>query len=183
VPDLSSPRIAIARPAGALIAALAIALLAAASASAGGSVNKIFEDCGESKIPVGFSQQAYAQALRQMPPELAEYADCPALIHKAQRAAAGGRGGEGTAGGGGVAGAVAPPTPAEQQTLEHIRHSGGAPVKVGAEVIHPGVVHVNIASAVGKLPTPLLALLAFLLACALLILVRVLVARARGHDA
>jgi hypothetical protein len=186
VPALPTPRIAIARPAAALFAALVIALLASASAGAsvGGSVNKIFEDCGESKIPVGFSQQAYAQALKQMPPELAEYADCPALIHRAQRAAAGGRGSGGTGGvGGGSSGVVAPPTAAEQQTLEKIRHSGGAPVKVGEEVIHPGVVHVNIASAVGRLPTPLLVLLAFLLGCALLILLRVVLARARRRDA
>jgi hypothetical protein len=158
-------------------------LFAAAGASAG-SVNKIFEDCGESKIPVGFSQQAYAQALKQMPPELAEYDDCPALIHKAQRAAAGGRGSEGTGGAGtGVEAAVAPPTPAEQQTLEKVSHSGGAPVKVGTEVVHPGVVHVDIASAVGKLPTPLLALLAFLLACALLLLGRTIFAHVRRDDA
>jgi hypothetical protein len=183
VRHLLTPRIAISRLTGALLAALAIVLLAAASASAG-SVNKIFEDCGESKIPVGFSQQAYDQALKQMPPELAEYDDCPALIHKAQRATAGNQGGVGAGGPGeGVAAAVAPPSPAEQQTLENVGHSGGAPVKVGAEVIHPGVVHVDIASAVGKLPTPLLALLAFLLACALLILGRTIFARARRNDA
>lgn len=175
------------RSAATLLAALLIVLCAAASASAG-STRKIFEDCGESKIPTGFSQQAYEQALKQMPPELAEYDECPALIHKAQRAAAGGVHGGGSGGSGGGAGgvsAVAPPTAAEQQTLEHIGHSGGAPVKVGAEVIHPGVVHVDIASAVGKLPTPLLALLAFLLACALLILGRTAHARARArrHDA
>jgi hypothetical protein len=170
------------RTAAALFAALALALLASASASAGGGVNKIFEDCGESKIPVGFSQQAYAQALKQMPPELAEYADCPALIHKAQRAGAAGGGGEGPDGaGGGAAGTVAPPTPAEQQTLDNVGHSGGAPVKVGQEVIHPGVVRVNIASAVGKLPTPLLALLVFLLACASLVLVRLVLARVRAR--
>ncbi len=155
-----------------MFVALLIVLGAAAPASAG-SVNKIFEDCGESKIPTGFSQQAYDQALKQMPAELAEYDDCPALIHKAQRAAAGSRGdGEPGGPGGGAAAAVAPPTAAEQQTLEHVSHSGGAPVKVGEEVVHPGVVHVDIASAVGKLPTPLLALLAFLLGCALLILGR-----------
>jgi hypothetical protein len=182
------PRIAISRPTGALFAALLIGLfavaVAATSASAsGGSVNKIFEDCGESKIPVGFSQQAYGEALKQMPPELAEYDDCPALIHKAQRAAAGSHGGEGASGSGSaLAAAVPPPTAAEQQTLETIGHSGGTPVKIGKDVIHPGVVHVDIASAVGKLPTPLLALLAFLLACALLILGRTVHARARRHD-
>ena len=119
-----------------------------------------------------------------MPPELAEYDDCPALIHKAQRAAAGNQGSEGAGGSGaGAAAAIAPPTPTEQQTLENVGHSGGTPVKVGAEVIHPGVVHVDVASAVGKLPTPLLALLGFLLACALLIFGRAIFAQVRRHDA
>ena len=84
-----------------------------------------------------------------------------------------------------VAPAVAPPTAAEQQNLEHVGHAGSAPVKVGGEVIHPGVVHVDIASALAALPAPLFALLAFLLACALLIFGRTVFARARArrHDA
>jgi len=48
-------------------------------------------------------------------------------------------------------------------------------------VIHPGVVHVDIASALSTLPTPLLALLAFLLACALLLLGRAVRNRVRAH--
>jgi hypothetical protein len=181
------PRIAISRPAAALLAALLIVLGTAAAASAG-SANKIYEECAEGKVPTGFSQQAYDQALKQMPAELAEYSPCPYLIHKAQSAAAAGtRGGGGTGGsGGGSAAAIAPPTAAEQQSLEHVGHSdSAAPVKVGGEVIHPGVVHVDIASALGSLPTPLLALLAFLLACALLILGRGVLAhvRARRHGA
>jgi hypothetical protein len=36
---------------------------------------------------------------------------------------------------------------------------------VGNQVIHPGVVRSNIASAISSLPTPLLATTAFLLAC------------------
>jgi uncharacterized membrane protein len=40
---------------------------------------------------------------------------------------------------------------------------------VGDQVIHPGVVHASIASAVSSLPTPLLAVLAFLLTCVLLV--------------
>ena len=50
---------------------------------------------------------------------------------------------------------------------------------VGGEVLNPGVVHVDIASALSTLPTPLLALLAFLLACALLIVGRTVHARIR----
>ncbi len=104
-----------------------------------------------------------------MPPELAEYSDCPDLIHKAQLAARRRLpAAPAVRHGAGGAAAVAPPTPTEQHTLESIPHASAPPVQVGGEVIHPGVVHVNLASAFNTLPTPLLALLAFLLACALL---------------
>jgi hypothetical protein len=151
------------------MAALALSLLLAASANAS-EVTKIYEACGNGTLPTGYSQQAYNQAIKEMEPELAEYTDCPDLIHKAQLAGAAGSHGAGTPGGPSEAGtaAVAPPTTAEQHTLESIPHASAPLVQVGGEAIHPGVVHVNLASALNTLPTPLLALLAFLLACALL---------------
>jgi hypothetical protein len=163
-------------------AALAFPLPAAASASAS-EATRILEACSNGTQPTGYSQQAYNQAIRQMPPELAEYTDCPDLIRKAQLAgaAAGSRGG---AGGGpsAAAGAEAPPTPAEQHTLESVAHTGAQPVRVGGETIHPGVVHVNIASALSTLPTPLLAPLVLLLAGVLALLVRAIRGRAgRGR--
>ncbi len=151
------------RLAFALPAALAFSLLLALPAGAS-EVTKIYEDCGIEKLPTGFSQQAYNQAMKQMPPELAEYDNCPDLIQKAQLARATSSQGAGSPG---AAAPSAPPTPSEQHTLERIPHAGAPPVQVNGEVIHPGVVHVNLTSAVNKLPTPLLALIAFLLACAL----------------
>jgi hypothetical protein len=150
-----------------LALATALALVLALAAPAGASeVTKIYEDCGSEKLPTGFSQQAYNQAIKQMPPELAEYDNCPDLIQKAQLArATGSRGGGSQAA---AAASSAPPTPSEQHTLERIPHASAPPVQVGGEVIHPGVVHVNLSSALNKLPAPLLALLAFLLACAVL---------------
>jgi hypothetical protein len=147
-------------------AALALSLLVAVPASAS-EVTRIYEDCGNSTVPTGFSQQAYNQAMKQMPPELAEYDNCPDLIQKAQLARA--TGSRGASSHGAVA-SSAPPTPTEQHTLESIPHASAPPVQVGGEVIHPGVVHVNLASAFNTLPTPLLALLAFLLACALTVI-------------
>ena len=151
------------------MAALALALLFAVPANAS-EVTKIYEACGNGTVPTGYSQQAYSQAIKEMEPFLAEYTTCPDLIHKAQLAGAAGSHGTGVSGGPSEAGttAVAPPTPTEQHTLESIPHASAPPVQVGGEVIHPGVVHVNLASAFNTLPTPLLALLAFLLACALL---------------
>jgi hypothetical protein len=151
-----------------------VVLLGVAPPAGANSTSKILEACGEGRVPSGYSQQAYNQALKQMPPYLSEYSDCADLIHKAQLASArggpgAGPGGPGEAGGSGSA-AVAAPTPAERHTLESVPHSGSTAVQVGGEAIHPGVVHADIASAFSTLPTPLFALLAFLLTCALLIL-------------
>lgn len=173
---LPTTRIAPLRLAFAVAAALALPLAAAAPAGAS-EATRILEACSNGTLPTGYSQQAYSQAIKQMPPELSEYTDCPDLIHKAQLAgAAGSHGGPGAGGSGSTgavaAAAVAPPTPTEQHALEGIPHAGAPPVHLGGEVIHPGVVHVNIASALGTLPAPLFALLAFLLTCALLLIGR-----------
>jgi len=151
------------------VAALALVLVAAAPAAAASATTKILEECAAGTLPTGYSQQAYNQALKQMPPELAEYSDCPDLIHKAQFAGAAGSRGTGGPGSGGSAAAapVAPATPTEQHTLERVPHDAAPPVPVGGEVLHPGVVHVNLASAFNTLPTPLLVLLVFLLVSAL----------------
>jgi hypothetical protein len=186
VPHLPSPRTAW-RPALALAAALLLLLAAAAPAGAS-EATKVLEVCNSGAIPTGFSPQAYSQALREIPAELAEYSPCPDLIQKAQLAAATHRSsGTGGGGPGTSSAAVAPPTPTEQRTLEHVAHASSSPVSVGGEVIHPGVVHVNIASAFSALPTPLVALLALLLASALLLLARtvrnrVRTSRAGGHS-
>ena len=129
------------------------------------------------RCPPATASRLTARRSSRCRPELSEYTDCPDLIHKAQLAgAAGSHGGPGAGGSGSTgavaAAAVAPPTPTEQHALEGIPHAGAPPVHLGGEVIHPGVVHVNIASALGTLPAPLFALLAFLLTCALLLIGR-----------
>ncbi|MFI5037747.1 MAG: hypothetical protein ACHP93_04635, partial [Solirubrobacterales bacterium] len=95
-----------------------------------------------------------------------EYSDCGNLIRRAQLAAAGGRGGFGA--GGGPAAVAIPLTPSERTALRSVPTTGAAPVRVGGQVIRPGVIHANISSALSSLPTPLLAILALMLAYALL---------------
>jgi hypothetical protein len=166
--------------------AAALVLVCAATASANErEVTKIYEACANGMVPTGYSQQTYSQAIKEMEPFLAEYTACPDLIHKAQLAgAAGSHGGSGGSSGGAGAAAVAPPTPTEQHTLEGVPHASSPSVPVGNDVIRPGVTHVDIASALSSLPTPLLALLAFLLAGALLLLGRAVRGRVRagGHS-
>jgi hypothetical protein len=129
--------------------------------------------CTHGQSLSGFSQQAYKQALKDLNADTEEYTDCSSLIRQAQLAAAGSsRGGGGGGGGGSSGGGSAPavvPTPAEQRAITNAGHARSAPVQVGKEAIHPGVVRVDVASALSSLPTPLLAMLAFLLTCLLLV--------------
>jgi hypothetical protein len=143
----------------ALLAATSLATAAPASADVG---ETIIQRCTHGQSLAGFSQSAYKRALKELSADAEEYTDCAAQIRQAQLAAAGG-------GGGGAAVPVAiAATPAEQRAIARAgTHAGAAPVRVGAQLIHPGVVHANVASALSTLPTPLLALIAFLLASVL----------------
>jgi len=144
------------RLAALLLAATLLAAAAPASADVG---ETIIQRCTHGQSLSGFSQSDYSKALKELSADAEEYTDCAAQIRQAQLAAAGG-GGSGSA-------AVPVPiaaTPAEQRAISKAARAGASPVRVGAQVIHPGVVHANVASAFSTLPTPLLALIAFLLA-------------------
>jgi hypothetical protein len=134
--------------------------------TAGADVGQtIINNCIHGQSLSGYSPQDYSRALQELPTEVEEYSDCGNLIRRAQLAAAGGRGGSG--GGGGAAPAI-PLTATERTALTRVPKAGAAPVRVGGQVIRPGVIHANISSALSSLPTPLLAILAFMLAYALL---------------
>jgi hypothetical protein len=167
------------RPLAVLIALPAMLLSSPSPASADlGST--IISRCTHGQSLSGFSQQAYNRALQELPTEVEEYSDCANLIRRAQLAAAGGHGG--SSGGSSVSAAPIPFTPAERAVLKHtLTTVGSAPVRVGGRLVHPGVVRVDVASAVSSLPTPLLALLAFLLACGLLLAGNALRNRVRAH--
>jgi hypothetical protein len=135
--------------------------------------------CTHGQSLSGFSQSAYRQALQELSADTEEYSDCSSLIRQAQLAGAAGTRGAGT----GQSAAVPVPiaaTPSQQQAIAHAEHAPPAPVKLDGRVIDPGVVHVNIASALSSLPTPLLATLAFLIACLLLVAGGALRNRVRG---
>ena len=142
-----------------LLAFLSIAPSARADVGA-----TIIERCTHGQSLSGFSQQDYRRALQELPAEVEEYSDCANLIRRAQLAAAGG----GQGGAGGEAASAIPLTPTESAALRGIHDAGARPLRVGGSLIRPGVVHASVASALSSLPSPLLALLSFLLACALL---------------
>lgn len=141
---------------------MALALLALTSAlPAQANVGEeIIRRCTHNESLSGFSQTAYKQALEELSAGTEEYSNCAQLIRQAQLAAAGGHG---TSGQATPSAQALTPTPAEQQAISKAPKSGGAPVQVAGQAIHPGVVDANIASAFSTLPTPLLATVVFLL--------------------
>lgn len=144
---------------------LALLALACFTSAAGADVGeRIIERCTHGQSLSGFSQQAYRRALQELPTEVEEYSPCANLIRQAQLAAARGQGGAG--GGAGGAPVAIPLSPTERSALRRVSRTGAAPLRLGHELVRPGVVHADVASAFGSLPAPLLAVLAFLLACA-----------------
>jgi hypothetical protein len=139
----------------------------------------IISRCTHHESISSFSQQDYSRALQELPTEVEEYSDCGNLIRRAQLAAAG-RGG--SSGGPGAATPI-PVTPAERSALRRVPKIASAPIQVGTQTVSPGVVHADIASALSSLPTPLFATLAFLLACALLLVGRAIRNRVHAHRA
>jgi hypothetical protein len=147
---------------------------------------KIILKCTHGESLSGFTQKDYDKALKELETSLEEYSGCANLIHQAQLAAAGSRGGLGSGGGGSATGGGAstptvPATPAEQRELNRAPSAGSAPLHVGDQVIRPGVVHADIASAFSSLPNPLLAILIFLFACALTLVGGVIRDRVRNR--
>jgi hypothetical protein len=160
----------------ALLATLAMSAVPAAQADAGG---QIITRCLQNQSLAGFPQAAYSKALRELTATAEEYSDCAALIRQAQRAASGRSGLTGT-GAGGPVGVIAA-TPTEQRAIARAAKTGSEPVSLGnGALVHPGVVHADIASAFSTLPAPLLAVLALMLAGLLLLGAGTLRKRARG---
>jgi hypothetical protein len=147
----------------ALLALMLAVVLPCADVARADVGETIIQRCTHQQPLGGFSPSAYGKALKELSADTEEYTNCAALIRRAQLAAAGGAGG--TAGASGERSAPIPASPAEQRAVAHAAQSGAAPQKVGGEVVQPGVVHADAASAFSALPSPLLAIVAFLLAC------------------
>ena len=151
----------------ALVALVSLLVAAPARADVG---EEIILRCTHEESLSGFSQADYRKALKELSADTEEYSECPSLIRRAALSAAtGGAGGGGGAGNTGAPTAIAA-TPSEQRAIAHAQQAGSGPVELGGGTVHPGVVHVGIASALSSLPDPLLATLAFLLLCLLLVI-------------
>ena len=157
---------------GLLALVFAIVLMGATAAAAPADIGEtIVLRCTHQESLSGFPPRAYSRALKELSADAEEYTDCASLIRQAQVAAAAGGG----RGGGGATGPSAPgpvatvATPSEQQAVVSAATGVAAPVSFGGQLIRPGVVHASVASALSTLPTPLLATLALMLACLLIL--------------
>jgi hypothetical protein len=154
----------------ALLATLAVAaMLASAQPASANIAETIILRCTHNESLSGFSQSAYSQALKELNADAEEYSPCSSQIRAAQLAAAVSGHGTGGPGQSAAAPVAIAATPSQQQAIAHAEHVSPEPVKLDGAVIKPGIVHANIASALNTLPTPLLATIAFLLACLLLV--------------
>jgi hypothetical protein len=179
------------RPRGqiaAFAAALVCALLVLAPQARADIGETIVLRCTHNKSISGYSQSDYRKALNEIEADTEEYGDCGERLRAAQEAAAtGGAGGAGGVGGsgGGTGGGAAPvaitATPAQQRAIAKATSARPAPIALGGHIVHPGVVHVDVASALSDLPSSLTATLAFLLACALSFLGIAVRNRVRGR--
>lgn len=161
----------------ALLAAVLAGALAIASPASADIGETIILRCTHGESLAGFSQSAYDKALKELSADAEEYSTCASQIRQAQLAAAGGGG---TAGAGEAAAAL-PATPAEQAAIAHASKTQPGPLRLAGQLVQPGVVHANVASALSSLPSPLLATFAFLLACLVLALGAGLRNRVRGQ--
>ncbi len=174
----------IVRPTAALAALLVAAALASAQPAGADIGEAIILRCTHNKPLSGFSQSAYSKALKELSADTEEYGSCSSRIHQAQlAAAAAGRGGGGASGPSATAPTPIAATPSEQRAIARAQHAGSEPIELGGgQVVHPGVVHVEVASALSSLPTPVLATIAFLLAGLLVAAGGVLRNRLRGRS-
>lgn len=169
------------RAAVCLLCALLALLLWAARADANVG-EEIVLRCTHGQSLKGFTQKDYSEALHVVAneAELEEYSPCGQLIHQAELEAlgipVGGEAGPGGAAGtpgapgasAGSAVAALPVGPAEQRALERAQSLPPPPSDLGGQLVSPGVLHANVASAASALPTSLQVVLGFIVACAIL---------------
>ena len=143
-------------------------------------------DCNDNgHLTKEYSQKEYRDALDQMPADVRQYTDCENIIRRAQRGLPIDSGG--TANSGNPFGDATPEEIAKAQAeIEVAKKSGGNPQRIAGDVVYPGHLSFTKASAAAsELPTPLLVLIALILAGAVAFAVSTIrTARRRGdHSA
>jgi len=152
----------------ALIALLAL-LLAAPTALADATRNKILRECQTGRLTGDYTAREIRDARNNIPDDLDQYTDCRDVLTRALLTRAGADGGSGAGGGGGGvppggdggAGALTPSTDADREALAGAADAGGVPIDVAGRPVTPGESAFR-----NELPVTLLVVLALLAAAA-----------------
>jgi hypothetical protein len=155
----------------AVIALLAL-LLAAPTAPADATRNKILRECQSGSLSGDYTPREIRDARNNIPDDLDQYTDCRDVLSRALLSRAGGDAGSGggsfggaagggTGGGGGSAAPLTPSTEEDQQALESASQAGTTPVVIAGRPVTPGESAFR-----NDLPTTLLVLLALIAAAA-----------------
>ena len=126
--------------------------------------------CRDELVNGTYSQKDFRDALANIPADADQYTNCRSVLRTAQLAAAGaqaaGRSGAApvsstTIGALTAADPLATATPAQKQAVAVAVKAGGAPVKIGGEVVEPSTLGAGqaVAAGISDLPAPLLAAL------------------------
>jgi len=138
------------------VAATVAALALPTTALAAGGWQQAIRDCAlDGRLHQQYSQSDLLQALHHLPPDIAEYTDCAAVLRSAL--ASPGGGGSANSGGAGSAGTVTP-TANDLSQLNAITHGAAPKVSVGGHSVTPAVGGISLASrtAANSLPASLL---------------------------
>jgi hypothetical protein len=159
-----------------------LAVLAAGAAIANASSKAVLNDCtDDERMSKTYTQKDYRGALDELAADTDQYGNCRAVIQRAMLAAAGtptkgkqakdsGDDASSSAGGGAIGNARAEEqlraaTPQERHAVDRARNDAGGPVTVNNATVDPAKVgRVPGMSQASTLPTPIVVLLALLLA-------------------
>src|SRR3954447_23786461 len=160
-----------------LVLAGLVFLLAIAPAADAASTTQILRDCADDGVLQGhYTPSELRKARQNIPTDADQYTDCRDVLGRAAASATGGGGDSGGSGGGGHGGGAGgsggsggggpqqgrlpPATPDENTTLQQALTDGAKDVDVGGTSVVPAIAGAGANG--GRLPTPLLVLLALL---------------------
>ena len=142
-------------------------LFPAAEAHASGA--DVIRDCNDhGRLTKEYSQREYRQALANMPADIKQYTDCENIIRRAQLGQPVSPGGDANAGNPYGSGATPEEVAQANTDIATAKKTGRTPQRIGGTLVTPGALSFTKASAAtSELPTPLLVLVALIVAAGL----------------
>lgn len=145
-------------------AVIALCLLLPAEAALASAAD-VIRDCNDNgQLTKTYSQREYRQALAQMPADVRQYTDCEDIIRRAQLGEP--PTSDPAANAGNPFGSASPEEVAQAtKDIETAKRTGGAGQKLAGDVVYPGSLSfTKVSAAVSELPTPLIVLVALIVA-------------------